>query len=84
MKIDEILNTFHIVAMVGASSNHDRPSFKVFEYLTAHGYRVIPVNPNLEQVSGHKSYPDLSSVPECNSIDSFSMKGARLSYRDEC
>jgi uncharacterized protein len=64
MKVDDILNTFHTVAMVGASSNHDRPSFKVFEYLTEHGYSVIPVNPNIEQIAGNKSYPGLSSVPE--------------------
>jgi uncharacterized protein len=64
VKIDDILNTFHTVAMVGASSNLERPSFKVFEYLIEHGYRVIPVNPNIEQIAGCKSYPDLSSVSE--------------------
>jgi predicted CoA-binding protein len=64
MKMDDILNTFHTVAMVGTSSNHERPSFNVFEYLIEHGYSVIPVNPNVEQIAGNKSYPDLSFVPE--------------------
>ncbi len=28
------------------------------------GYRIIPVNPMIEEVLGEKSYPDLKSVPE--------------------
>ena len=78
MTINEILNTFHTVAMVGASANHERPSFKVFEYLTAHGYRVIPVNPNLEQISGNKSYPNLASIPEPVEIIDIFRKAERV------
>lgn len=29
-----------------------------------HGYHVIPVNPNAQEVLGKTSYPNLSSVPE--------------------
>ena len=32
-------------------------------YLQAQGYRIIPVNPNADEVLGEKSYPDLTSVP---------------------
>ena len=32
--------------------------------LQAQGYRIIPVNPRIEEVLGEKSYPDLASVPE--------------------
>ena len=34
------------------------------KYLQEQGYRIIPVNPNAEEVLGEVSYPDLSSVPE--------------------
>ena len=49
--------------MVGASSNKERPSFRVFSYLTRQGYNVIPVNPNEQEILGKTSYPDLVSIP---------------------
>ena len=65
MKVEtRILRTYHTVAMVGASANPERPSYRVFKYLTEQGYRVIPVNPTVKEVLGKTSYPDLSSVPE--------------------
>ncbi len=57
-----ILNNYHNVAMVGASSNKERPSFRVFSYLTRQGYNVIPVNPNEREIMGKTSYPDLASI----------------------
>src|SRR5438105_15782252 len=29
-----------------------------------HGYRIIPVNPKIEEALGEKSYPSLLDVPE--------------------
>lgn len=52
------------IAVVGLSPRPDRPSYQVAEYLKDAGYRIIPVNPALEEVLGEKSYPDLKSVPE--------------------
>jgi predicted CoA-binding protein len=60
----DILNKYRSVAMIGASSNPERPSYIVFRYLTKHGYHVIPVNPNELKVLGKTSYPNLSSIPE--------------------
>ena len=58
-----ILKKFHTVAMVGASPNPEHASNRVFNYLSGQGYIVIPVNPNVDRISGHKCYPDLSSIP---------------------
>ena len=58
-----ILNSYYNVAMVGASSNKERPSFRVFSYLTRQGYNVIPVNPKEQEILGKTSYPDLLSIP---------------------
>ncbi len=60
----QILESVHTVAVVGISSKTDRPAYSVPAYLQAHGYRIIPVNPNLEEILGEKSYPDLLSVPD--------------------
>jgi predicted CoA-binding protein len=63
-EIEEILKESRTVAVVGLSASPDRPSHKVAKYLQAHGYRIIPVNPNDAEVLGERAYPGLSSIPE--------------------
>ena len=58
-----ILNA-RTVALVGLSRNELRASHFVGYYLLRHGYRVIPVNPNEEQVLDQRAYPTLADVPE--------------------
>jgi hypothetical protein len=62
--IQKLLNTVKTIAVVGLSSRPAKPAHYVPAYLQAHGYRIIPVNPNLTQVLGEKAYPDLASIPE--------------------
>lgn len=62
--IREILLGYKSLAVVGLSSNPKRPSHGVAAYMKAHGYRVIPVNPNEKEVFGEKSYARLEEVPE--------------------
>ena len=62
--IEEQLSKSSTIAVVGLSSRPDRPSNYVAKYLQEQGYRVIPVNPLIDEVLGEKSYPDLKSVPE--------------------
>jgi len=61
-KIREILNATKTIAIVGLSSNPERPSYGVANYLMAQGYDVIPVNPMEKEILGKKSYPDLASI----------------------
>jgi predicted CoA-binding protein len=60
----EILQSARTIASVGLSSNPEKESYGVGEYLKKQGYRLIPVNPTADEILGEKSYPDLASVPE--------------------
>ena len=61
--IRRILSGSRTIAVVGLSSNPDRPSYRVAAYLKEHGYRMIPVNPRETSVLGEPAYPSLSAVP---------------------
>jgi predicted CoA-binding protein len=64
--VDRMLQSKRI-AIVGMSDDPSRPSHGIGGYLIAHGYEVIPVNPNHEQVMGRRCYARLADVP--GSID---------------
>ena len=60
----DILKSCKVVAVVGLSSNPERPSNRVASFLMQNGYRIIPVNPEERQVLGLTSYPNLTAIPE--------------------
>jgi predicted CoA-binding protein len=62
--IREALEEAKTIAVVGLSDKEERPSFQVASYLKEKGYRIIPVNPMIDEVLGTKSYADLSEIPE--------------------
>jgi len=61
--IDRILTQYRTVAIVGASSDPERPSYRVANFLKNEGYRIIPVTPKGGEILGEKVYPSLSSIP---------------------
>ncbi len=63
-QIKELLQKAHTIAVVGLSSSRFRASYGVSQYMQSAGYRIIPVNPNEEQVLGEKAYARLEDVPE--------------------
>ena len=64
--IKEILDEVSAIAVVGASANQDRDSYKVMQVLMQHGYQIFPINPNEagNLILGQPCFADLSSVSE--------------------
>jgi uncharacterized protein len=63
-QITEILKKAKNIAVVGLSSSPMRPSYGVSAYLQSHGYKIIPVNPEIKGALGERAYGSLSDVPE--------------------
>ena len=62
--IGDLLKQARTIAVVGLSGNPLRPSHGVSLYMQQQGYRIIPVNPNIESALGEKAYGSLKDVPE--------------------
>ena len=67
--IADLLKACRTIAVVGLSSNPARPSFGVAQYMQAHGYRIIPINPNEAEVLGEKCYPTLTAAASKEKFD---------------
>ena len=81
-KLRRILSSVRTIALVGASSNWNRPSYFVMKYLQGKGYRVIPVNPGL---AGKELLPLRAVVTFChtglNREDSFGVVALVLRHQ---
>ena len=55
--VEEQLTRSKVIAVVGLSPRPERDSYDVARYLKEQGYRIIPVNPAVDEVLGEKSYP---------------------------
>jgi len=62
--VTETLKNSRTIAVVGLSNRCHRPSHGVAEYLQSAGYRIIPVNPQEQEVLGEKCYARLEDIPE--------------------
>ena len=75
--LKNILKNVKTIAMIGASSNPDRDSYKVMKYLIEKGYKVFPVNPNeiKNKILNIECFPNLSSIPKkIDMVDIFRSK----------
>lgn len=61
--IERVLADYRTWAVVGLSANPARASYRVAAFLQARGFRVIPVNPVIDEILGETAYPDLASIP---------------------
>jgi predicted CoA-binding protein len=62
--IERILQNARTIATVGLSDDTTKPAHTVPAYLQSQGYRVIPVNPTIDEVLGERAYASLGEVPE--------------------
>ena len=84
--IKEILDEVKTIAIVGASANPDRDSYKVMQVLIQHGYQIFPINPNEEGnlIFGRPCFAELSSVSgQIDMVDVFRAKDAVMGVTKE-
>ena len=84
--IKEVLDEVKTIAVVGASANQDRDSYKVMQVLMQHGYEVFPINPNEvgNFILGQPCYADLSSVSgKIDMVDVFRASDAVMGVAKE-
>jgi len=74
----EILEQTKVIAVVGLSASEEKPSNMVARYLLAAGYKIIPVNPQHEEILGRKCYRNLSEIPEPVDIVDIFMRSEEL------
>jgi len=61
----KVMDRYKTIAVVGLSSNPEKPSHFVPKYLKEHGYTIIPVNPTAKgEILGEKVYAGLKDVPQ--------------------
>jgi predicted CoA-binding protein len=68
-ELRSLLGEAGVIAVVGISSKPWRPSHDVASYLQAHGYRIVPINPNEVEVLGEQAYPSLLDIPRELRVD---------------
>lgn len=63
-QLREIFTNAKTIAVVGLSDQPDRTSYQVAKVMQAHGFKIIPVNPTIEESLGEKAYHSLLEIPE--------------------
>lgn len=82
----KVLHSVQTIAMIGASTRWNRPSYFAMKYLQEKGYRVIPINPTAAGASilGEACYASLASVPgSVDMVDIFRNSEAAGAVVDE-
>jgi predicted CoA-binding protein len=67
--IRRVLTETRTWAVVGCSPDPGRDSHRIARLLQTRGFRVIPVNPNADEVLGERCYPGVGEIPPGESID---------------
>jgi predicted CoA-binding protein len=67
--IRDVLTQTHTWAVVGCSPDPRRESQRVARMLQSRGYRVIPVNPAVEELLGELCYPSVTAIPGAEKVE---------------
>lgn len=63
-ELKTMLTEAKTIAVVGLSGNPERTSYQISEAMQKAGYKIIPVNPTVEEVLGEKAYSSLTDIEE--------------------
>lgn len=72
-ELKTVLETTRRIALVGASTKPDRPSYGVMKFLISQGYDVVPVNPALagEELHGKTIVATLAQAAPFDMLELF-------------
>ena len=83
-ELKALLQRAKTIAVVGLSTDPDRPSYSVAMYLQQNGYRIVPVRPGSGEILGEKVYERLSDIPfAVDVVDHFRRSSAVGKHIDE-
>jgi predicted CoA-binding protein len=71
--IRSILESTRTIAVIGLTDKPGRPSLGVSRYMQQQGYRIVPVNPQVEEVLGEKAYTTLDAA-----FDGLAAEGVKI------
>ena len=63
-QIKALLEDSKTIAVIGLSNNPARTSYQIAEAMQKSGYKIIPINPNVDEVLNEKSFDSLKDVKE--------------------
>ncbi len=66
---DFILAHCRTVAVVGLSPKTHRDSYRVAQYMQAHGWKIVPINPNASSILGETAHATLADAARHHRID---------------
>jgi predicted CoA-binding protein len=67
--IREVLTGTRTWAVVGCSPDPGRDSHRIASLLQRSGFRVIPVNPNEQEILGERCYPSVMEIPSADAVE---------------
>ena len=62
--IKKILEEAQVIAVVGHSTDPEKASYRIPQYLGRQGYKIYPVHPKATEINGRQAYASLQDVPE--------------------
>ena len=86
-EVADVLRTTRTWAVVGCSPRPWRDSHRVAAFLRDHGYRIVPVNPRVDdEILGERCHPSVDAIPddvEIDVVDVFRRSDAAGAHVDE-
>ena len=67
--VASVLKDHRVWAVVGCSPDPYRDSHRIAALLQSRGYRVIPVNPTVDEILGERSYSSVLDIPASEGVE---------------